>query len=450
MGIPVRGPSGLPMSSSLQLFAETTGWPLTAAVTGKLPVPQPITGKMPVPPPPREGANLDGDCTANDDGDPMRICHVITRLILGGAQENTLLTCEGLHARGHEVTLVTGPPLGPEGELLARARSGGYRVIVVDSLRREICPWRDGKTLRALVRLLGDLRPDVMHSHSSKAGILARKAAARVGGIRIVHTIHGLPFHPYLPWWRSRLYVALERRAARRSDAIISVADAMTAQALAAGVGRADQFTTVYSGMEVAPFLERPAEADAFRASLHLPPGAVLITQVSRLAELKGHEYILDAAGQIRDDRIHFCFVGDGDRRKRVETEIRRRHLESRFHLTGLLPAERIPAVMHATDILVHCSLREGLARALPQAMLAGRPAVSFDVDGAREVVNAETGILLAPGDAAGLKAGIETLAGSPTLRDRLGAAGRKRCTEMFDHNRMVERIEGLYQGSPE
>ena len=393
----------------------------------------------------RGKGHLDAGTTANDDGDQMRICHVITRLILGGAQENTLLTCEGLHARGHEVTLVTGPPLGPEGELLARARSGGYRVIVVDSLRREICPWRDGKVLRTLLRLFRELRPDVMHSHSSKAGILARKAAAGVGGIKIVHTIHGLPFHPYLPWWRNRLYVALERRAAQRSDAIISVADAMTAQALAAGVGRADQFTTVYSGMEVASFLERPAEADAFRASLHLPRDAVLITQVSRLAELKGHEYILDAAGRIRDDRVHFCFVGDGNHRKRVETEIRRRHLEPRFHLTGLLPAEQIPAVMHTTDILVHCSLREGLARALPQAMLAGKPAVSFDVDGAREVVNAETGILLAPGDTAGLKAGIETLAGSPELRDRLGAAGRKRCTEMFDHNRMVERIDGLY-----
>ena len=116
------------------------------------------------------------------------------------------------------------------------------------------------------------------------------------------------------------------------------------------------------------------------------------------------------------------------------------------MHLTGLLPPEQMPAVMHATDILVHCSLREGLARTLPQAMLAGKPVVSFDVDGAREVVDGETGILLAPEDAAGLQLTVETLAGSPELRDRLGQAGRRRCREMFDHNRMVERIERLYE----
>ena len=380
----------------------------------------------------------------------MKVCHVITRLILGGAQENTLLTCEGLRARGHDVTLITGPALGPEGELMTRARRGGYRVVVLDSLRREIRLGRDRAAYRALRRELARLRPDVMHSHSSKAGILARKAAARLrgrsGGVRIVHTVHGLPFHPYGGFWANRLYVALERRAARRSDAILSVADAMTRQALAAGVGRPEQYETVYSGMEVGRFLDRPPEADAFRASLDLPAGAVLVTQVSRIAELKGHEYILDAADRIADPRVHFCLVGDGRLRGWVESEIARRGLTDRFRLTGLLPPERIPAVMHATDVLVHCSLREGLARTLPQAMLAGRPVVSFDVDGAREVVDERTGILLPPKDVPGLVLAVETLAGAPELRRRLGEAGRERCRVQFDHDRMVDRIEAVYE----
>ena len=376
----------------------------------------------------------------------MKICHVITRLILGGAQENTFLTCEGHHAHGHDCTLVTGPPLGPEGELLTRARSGGYRVIVVDEMRREINPLLDWRSYRRLKGIFRDLRPDVMHSHSSKAGILARRAAAEVGGIRIVHTIHGLAFHPYQSAWRNRLYIALERRAAAATDAILCVAEAMKVKALAAGIGWAELYTTVYSGMEVEPFLSRPAEADALRASMGLSPEDVLVTQVSRLAELKGHEYILAAAERIADPHVHFCFVGDGHLRARIEADIARRHLGGRFHLTGLLPRERIPAVMHATDILVHCSLREGLARTLPQAMLAGRPAVSFDVDGAAEVVDAETGILLAAGDAAGLEAAIETLAASPELRARLGSAGRERCRLRFDHRRMVELIEAIYR----
>ncbi len=377
----------------------------------------------------------------------MRVCHVITRMILGGAQENTLLTCEGLHARGHEVTLITGPPLGPEGQLMDRAREGGYRVIVVDALRREIHPLRDRAAGRELRRLLAEIRPDVMHSHSSKAGILARKAAAQLGGMRVVHTVHGLPFHPYQSRWRHRLYVALERRAAGRSDALISVADAMTQQALAAGVGRPEQYTTIYSGMEVEPFLSRPPEADAFRAAMKLPAGAVLVTQVSRLAELKGHEFLLAAAERLDDDHVHFCFVGDGAWRRRIEAQIAEAKLARRFRLTGLVDPEQIPPALHASDIVVHCSLREGLARALPQAMLAGKPVVSFDVDGAREVVDSETGILLPPRDVAGLHLAIETLAGSRELRDRLGAAGRERCRERFDHRRMVARIEEVYEG---
>ena len=376
----------------------------------------------------------------------MKICHVITRMIVGGAMENTLLTCEGLLSRGHEVSLITGPPLGPEGELLTRARSGGYEVVVLDDLRREINLLRDRSARCGIADHLRRIRPDVMHSHASKAGILARKAAAEVGGIRIVHTIHGLAFGRYQSCLRNWLYVRLERAAARRSDALISVADAMTDQALSAGVGRAGQFTTIYSGMDVERFVRRPGQADAVRERMGLDDEAVLVTQVARLAELKGHEFIIRAAQKIPDPRVHFCFIGDGRLRGRIEAELAEKKLTGRFHLTGLVAPERIPALLHASDVVVHCSLREGLARALPQGMLAGKPVISFDIDGAREVVDSATGVLVAPGDEAGLKLAIETLAGAPEFRHKLGQAGRQRCREMFDHNRMVDRIEAVYR----
>ena len=376
----------------------------------------------------------------------MKICHVITRMILGGAQENTLLTCERLAARGHDVTLVTGPALGPEGQLMDRVRAGGYHVVELDDLRREIHPLRDWRAGVQLEELLADLAPDVLHTHSSKAGILARRAAGRVGGAKVVHTIHGLAFHPYQAWWLNRLYVTLERRAAKGTDAFISVADAMTAQMQAAGVGRGKPFVTIYSGMEVAPFLSRPGGADAFRRQLGLPEGTVLVTQVSRLAPLKGHEYLLAAAAGVRNPNVRFCFVGDGTWRERIARAVRARRLEGRVHLTGLLPPEQMPAVMHATDILVHCSLREGLARTLPQAMLAGRPVVSFDVDGAREVVNDRTGVLLSPKDVAGLIGAIEALSSDPARRAAMGQAGRESCRERFDHEFMTDRIEEVYR----
>ena len=383
----------------------------------------------------------------------MKIVHVITRMILGGAQENTLLTCQGLRACGHEVTLITGPALGPEGELLTRAGEGGYRVVVVDSLRRPICPVHDALAYRKLLRLLGEIGPDVVHTHSSKAGILGRRAAWKLrrrgrapAAMKIVHTIHGLAFHPYGNPLANLLYAALERRAARRSDALISVADAMTNQALAAGVGTPELYTTIYSGMEIDRFGPRPEGVEQFRSSLGLGAGDVLVTQVSRLARFKGHRFILAAAGRIDDPRVHFCFVGDGHLRGKIERQVRAAGLGGRVHLAGLVPSESIPTVMHASDVVVHCSLREGLARALPQAMLAGRPVVSFDVDGAREVVDAGAGMLLEPGDVGGLKVAVETLAASPELRDRLGQAGRRKAAGMFDHNVMVDKIEALYE----
>ncbi len=375
----------------------------------------------------------------------MKICHVITRLILGGAQENTILTCEGLARRGHDVTLLTGPAIGPEGQLFDRADRGDYDVEVIPAMRREINPWRDWRAYRQLLQRLRQIRPDVVHTHSSKAGILGRRAAARSGEAKVVHTIHGLPFHPHQSRLLHRFYVACERRAARWTDAYISVADAMTAEALAAGVGRADMFTTVYSGMEAEKFLNRPAPADEFRRSLKLPDDAVLVTQVSRLAKLKGHEFIIAAAGLITNPRVYFCFVGDGRLREQIESQIHRRGLQDKFRITGLLPPEMMPAVMHASDVVIHCSLHEGLARTIPQAMLAARPVISFDTDGAPEVVDENTGVLVPPGDIDALAAAIGKLAGDRRLRDKLGSAGRARCREIFDHHRMVEQIENVY-----
>jgi glycosyltransferase involved in cell wall biosynthesis len=170
-----------------------------------------------------------------------------------------------------------------------------------------------------------------------------------------------------------------------------------------------------------------------------------LVTQVSRLAELKGHEYLL-AAAQSLPASVHFCLVGDGALRGRIESAIDRQGLRPRFHLTGLVDPGRIPAILHATDILVHCSLREGLARALPQAMLAAKPFVSFDVDGAREVVlPGQTGYLVPPRDVPALAAALAELAADAPLRARLGAAGRQFARQRFDAKTMVDQIERLY-----
>ncbi len=187
----------------------------------------------------------------------IKILHIITRLILGGAQENTLLTVEGLGKRkGYELTLATGPSLGPEGSLVGEAERKGIKLIRVPGMRREINPWRDFLTFVELYRLIKRGNYDIVHTHSSKAGILGRLAARLAGTKVIVHTIHGLPFHEYQSRGVNYFYILWERFAALFTDKIITVAEAMTSKALEAKLAPEEKFITIYSGMELDKFLE--------------------------------------------------------------------------------------------------------------------------------------------------------------------------------------------------
>ena len=382
----------------------------------------------------------------------MKILHIITRLIVGGAQENTLLTCEGLRARGHDVTLLTGPSPGPEGSLMDRANGigggGGYKVIVTPHLVRSPHPWHDALAYREILRLCRSEKYDVVHTHSSKAGILGRAAAWKADVPLVVHTIHGLPFHPYQSAIARKAWITLERYAARRCHAILCVADAMTRQALAAGIGSSDQFTTVYSGMEVAPFLHPPADRAAVRATLQIPADRLVFGTIARLQPLKGHDDLLAAAADVfaKIPTAHFLWIGDGIFRPRFQAAIAQRGWQDRFTLTGLVPPARVAELLPAMDILVHPSYREGLARALPQALLAGVPVISYDCDGAAEVcLTNQTGILVKTGNIPDLTSAMITLAQNPN-RATLGQAGRAFCLARFPADVMVAQIEKLYR----
>lgn len=381
---------------------------------------------------------------------PIRIVHIITRMILGGAQENTLLTCRGLHETGrYQVTLATGPAIGPEGELLSEAQRSGFEVVVVPQMRREIHPLRDLSSLRALRRIIAERRPEIVHTHSSKAGILGRYAAHRESIPVVVHTVHGLPFHPYQWWWLNRLYVWLERRAAGWSAKLVSVADAMTEQAAAAGVAGREKFVTVYSGMDAEAFLGCEARREETRRRFGFAAGDFVFGKVARLFELKGHEYVLRAAGRLSQSHpeLRLLFVGDGILRERLEGLAAELGLGEKVVFAGLVPASEVPGCVAAMDAVVHASLREGLARVLPQALLAGRPAVSFDVDGAREVVvDGETGYLVAARSVGGLAEAMGKVMERREEAERMAARGRERCRERFEWRRMVEALDALYR----
>ncbi len=378
----------------------------------------------------------------------MKIVHIITRLIIGGAQENTLLSCEGQHDRGHEVTLITGPAMGPEGSLMSRAMGYGYRVEVMDEMRRSIHPLRDWRTYRRLVRRVKEIQPDIVHTHSSKAGIIGRHAARKAGAPAIVHTIHGLAFTASTRPMVNRIYRLLEKQAAPITDRIVCVADAMRDQSLAGGVGRAEQYVTVYSGMEIAPFLNPPVPRAEVRRQLGLADDHIAVGTIARLFELKGHDDLLDLAPGLCADfpKLRFLWVGDGLLRARFERWIREMGLSDRFILTGLVPPTRIPELTNAMDILVHPSRREGLARALPQGALCGCPGVTYDIDGAKEgVIGGVTGYVIPPFDQGKLAEAMRVLLKDEALRRRMGGAGREFAVKRFDARVMVEGLERVY-----
>lgn len=382
----------------------------------------------------------------------MRICHVITRLIVGGAQENTLLSCEGLHARGHDVLLLSGPTTGPEGSLVDRARTGGYEFDEIDALVRPVRPARDVQALFALQRCFERWRPDVVHTHSSKAGVLGRRAAHRTRVPVTVHTIHGMSFNRTQSWPIRTAYTWAERWCAEWCHAIVCVADAMREQALAAGIGRPEQYVTIRSGMDTAQF--DPAhprghsDPHAVRSEWGFDPQHVVVGTVARLFYNKGYEQLLEVMSRAAaaDPRLRFVWIGDGAARQDYEAELRSRNLRNRTVLTGLVPPADMPKLLSGIDILAHTSQWEGLPRAVVQALLMEKPVVSFAIDGAPEVVIPGTTGELAPlNDTAAFAQCLLRLAADPNRRAELGQAGRRLCLQMFDHHRMVDGLEELY-----
>lgn len=377
----------------------------------------------------------------------MRVAHVITRLIVGGAQENTIASVLGLREKpGLEVSLFSGPTSGPEGSLEPRVARIPGLLTLVPELIRPVSPWHDWLALRKLTAHFRAHQPDLVHTHSGKAGVLGRLAAHAAGVPIIVHTIHGPSFGPFQGKLANFALRAAERRAGRVTTHFVSVANAMTEQYLAASIGKSEQYTRIFSGFDLDPFLNAKNDP-ALRAKLGIAPDDFVIGKVARMFEHKGHEDLFTIAPTLALAYPHlkFLLVGDGALRPRFQ-QVAQQLMPSQCIFTGLVPPGEVPALVGIMDVVVHLSRREGLARVLPQALAAGKPTIAFDCDGAREVCrDDETGFLLAPGDLTGLGKRIEQLAFDRPLCERLGNRGRELVKENFPVQRMVDELHALY-----
>ncbi len=383
----------------------------------------------------------------------MRVTHIITRLVIGGAQENTLATIRGLRQKpGLEVKLISGPTLGPEGSLESEARNifshDENDFALVPELVRPVHPLNDFIALRQLEKLLRGQKPDLVHTHSGKAGILGRLAAKRAGVPVIIHHIHGPSFGPFQGAPANFIFTAAEKYAARVTDHFFCSAAAMTKLYLAAGIGRPDQFTRIFSGFNLEPFLNA-ANDPALRQQLGLAADHFVIGKIARIFKLKGHADLLAAFAKIVPQLPHarLLFVGDGSLRGEMEQQSRVLGLGGRVVFTGLVSPDEVARYVGIMDCLAHFSHREALSRALPQALAAGKPVVAYDFDGADEVcLENETGFIVRTGDTDTAAQRLLQLARDPALREQFGQRGRRFVRGNFTVEKMVNDQYAVYQ----
>jgi glycosyltransferase involved in cell wall biosynthesis len=299
-----------------------------------------------------------------------------------------------------------------------------------------------------LTRLLHDRRPDLVHTHSGKAGVLGRLAARRAGVPVILHHIHGPSFGPFQGPAANWVFTAAERRAARATTHFVCSANAMTRIYLGKGIGRPEMFTRVFSGFRVEPFLSATNDP-ALRSRLGLPAEAFVIGKIARLAPLKGHEDLFEAlrALLLQWPSARLLIIGDGPLRARLEARGRELGLADRIVFTGLLPPAEVSRYVGVMNCLAHLSSREAVSRALPQALAAGKPVVAYDFDGADEVcLEGKTGFLVRAGDVQRVANRLLELAKDSALRERLGRTGQDFVKHEFPVEGMVEKIYQLYR----
>ena len=389
----------------------------------------------------------------------MKILHVITRLILGGAQQNTVMSCAAQVAAGHDVHLAYGPIFGPEGSMIEEARASGATLHEVPSMVRELAPMTDWRCYRALRALVCEVRPDVVHSHSSKAGILARAAAWKetqgagfwsyaadmtLGDEKVIHTVHGLPFHDEQSKLIHRLYVGLERWAAKRCHHLIAITPQMVDAFVAKKIAPAEQFTVIPSGVDVAAFTPRPGARAAVRERYGIPADASVVGHVGRLDPLKGHADLLDVLPTLGDD-TWLLFVGDGF--GRAEVEAHAAMARGRTVIAGRVDLDAVPDHLAAMDVMALPSYQEGQSRTLVEALLCGVPVVAYAVGGIPDVVrDGETGRLVPVGDHDALAGALRATLQDPSGSAAMAAAGQADVAERFSAEQMNQSLLALYE----
>jgi glycosyltransferase involved in cell wall biosynthesis len=373
-----------------------------------------------------------------------RVLHPITRLTLGGSSENTIASCVALNGAGYDCLLATSFRES-DAASLTDARRRGCRVVDVPALGREIAPLADLTALAQLVQLIRRERPAIVHTHTSKAGFVGRLAAVLARAPAVIHQPHGHIFYGYYGPRRTAVFTALERRAARWTDRIITLTDRGTAEHLAHGIGRAEQYVTVPSGVPITELRAAAPPRGEARARLGLDADAMVIVGLGRLVPIKGFDLLVRAlaivVSQVPTARV--LLVGEGAERAHLETIAASLGVAGHLRLTG--GTSDAAACLAAADVVTVPSRNEGMGRVIVEAMSLGRPVVATAVGGIPDVVtDGECGRLVEPEDVEALAAALIELGRDPALRRKLAEAAAQRA-EAFSTAVASQKLLAVY-----
>lgn len=364
---------------------------------------------------------------------PFNILHIITRLDRGGSSENTLITVACLDRRRYRPSLMAGPS------------SEGAAAILIPHLGRKIRPLHDLLAFAEMYAKIRQGRYTIVHTHSSKAGILGRWAARLAGVPIIVHTPHGHVFYGYNERVPTYLFIVLERLTARITDKIITLTEAGIKEHVERRIAPREKFISIHSGVDLAPHTELPPDPAAARKRFGLSPDCLVVGSVGRFEPVKGYDILLRAAGLLRtrQPKVQFLLAGEGEEAPHLKRLAEELQVDDRVFFPGW--QQELPQVLSALDLFVLPSRNEGMGRVLVHAMAMGTPIVATRVGGIPEVLGeGETGLLVAPDDPAELAAAIERLLTDRALAGKIGEAGRRRASA-YSADKMVADIESLY-----
>lgn len=420
----------------------------------------------------------------NRTSDRIKVLHVITRFDKGGSAENTFLTVRHLDRSRYEPVLVVGGgPAGdaadPETDAARKNRSDavqtGVRLIALPHLVRNLNPVSDLAAFFGLIAIIHREHPRIVHTHTSKAGILGRWAAWCCRVPVIVHTPHGHVFFGYFGSLTTHLFILLERWTARITDALIALTPQEKAEHIAHGITPADTFAVIHSGVDLKPFLAAapshyppeslpnspdsggaslgsdtgaPAEipdVEMIRHNLGIPRGATVVATAGRLTAVKDQETLIRAVAECvrQGERLFLVLMGEGELREDLETLCERLGIADNVRFTGWKPD--VACFIAACDIFCLPSRNEGMGKVLVEAMALGKPIVASDVGGIPDLIRSgENGLLVPVGDVPAWGAAIRELVHDPAARRRMGEAGR-RIAPAYSVEAMIKQIDELY-----